>query len=81
VKREKLTVLIENGACSVVISLMLIVFLSSSTNAQQPPRKGCVAVSKQEYDSAKRQKLLYSQFSTYVRTGRLGRRYYWYCHS
>ncbi len=80
-KRGKLTALIENGACSAVISLMLIVFLSSSVNAQQPPRKGCVAVSKQEYDSAKRQKLLYSQFSMYVRTGRFGRRYYWYCHS
>ena len=61
--------------------LMLIVFLSSSGNAAQPPQEGCAPVSKQEYDAAKRQKLLRSRFSTYVRTGRLGRRSYWYCHT
>jgi hypothetical protein len=78
-KRKNLITLIGAGTCA--IGLMLIAFLSPSVNAEQPPRKGCVAVSKQEYDSANRQRLLRSQFSTYLRTGRLGRRYYWYCHS
>jgi hypothetical protein len=72
--------LIETGALSCAVGLMLIAFFSSSVNAEQPPGQ-CVSVSKQEYDSAKRQKLLRTRFSTYVRTGRLGRRSYWYCHS
>ena len=76
-KRKNLIALI--GACTCAIGLMLITFPSPSVNVEQPPREGCVAVSKQE--SANRQKLLHSQFSTYARTGRLGRRYYWYCHS
>jgi hypothetical protein len=45
-KRESLIALI--GACTCGIGLMLIAFPSPSVNAQQPPRKGCVAVSKQE---------------------------------
>ena len=69
------------GACICALGLMLTAFPFPSVKAEQPPRMGCVAVSKQEYDSAKRQKLLRSRFSTYVRTGRLGQRHYWYCHS
>jgi hypothetical protein len=80
-KRGNLIALIENGALSCAIGLMLIAFPSASVNAEQPPGKQCVSVSKQEYDSAKRQKLLRTRFSTYVRMGRLGRRSYWYCHS
>jgi hypothetical protein len=79
-KRGNLIAPIANGILSCAIGLMLIAFPSSG-NAEQPPDKQCVAVSKQEYDSAKRQKLLRTRFSTYVRTGRLGRRFYWYCHS
>lgn len=80
-KRRNLIALIENGSLSCAIGLMLIAFPSSSVNAEQPPGKQCVSVPKQEYDSAKRQKLLDTRFSTYVRTGRLGRRSYWYCRS
>ena len=79
---RKLIALIKNGANIVVIGLMLIAFPLSSANAKQlvqPPRKGCVAVDKREYQSAKRKNLLQTRFSTYVRTGWLGRRYYWYC--
>jgi hypothetical protein len=78
-KRKNLIALVSTCTCA--LGLMLIAFLAPSVNAKQPPREGCVAVSKQEYDSANRQKLLHSRFSTYARTGRLGRRYYWYCHS
>ncbi len=78
-KRQNLIALIGVWTCA--IGLMLIAFPSHSENAEQPPSEHCVAVSKQEYDSANSQKLLHTQFSTYVRTGQLGRRYYWYCHS
>ena len=79
-RRGKLITLIENGACTAVIGLMLIALPSSAVNAEQPPPKGCAPVSKSEYDSAKRQKLLRSMYGSYLRTGRLWRRYYWYCH-
>jgi hypothetical protein len=82
-KREELITLIENGVCTVVFGLMLTAFspsASSAVNAEQPPPKGCAPVSKSEYDSAKRQNLLRTRFTRYVRTGRLLKRYYWYCH-
>jgi hypothetical protein len=79
-KRREFIGLIENRTCTVVIGLMLIALPSSSVNAQQPPRKGCVAVSTIEYNSAKREKLLRNSNGTYVRTGRILRRYYWFCH-
>lgn len=63
------------------MGLMLVAFPDSSVNANQPPRKGCVSVVKQEYDSAKRQNLLQNRFSSYATTGQLGRRSYWYCRS
>ena len=73
-------VLFENSACTAMIGLMLIAFPSSSVNAEQPPRKGCVAVSKNEYGSAKKQKLLRSSmYGSYFRTGRIWQRRYWYC--
>jgi hypothetical protein len=77
-KRKNLIALIGAWICA--IGLMLTAFPSLSVNAQQPPSEGCVAVSKQEYDSAGRQMLLRTRFSTYARTGQLGRRSYWYCH-
>ncbi len=52
------------GVCTAAIAFMLIVFSSSSVNAQQTPRKGCVAVDKREYDAAKREKLLRDRYST-----------------
>ena len=78
-KRKNFIALIGVWTCA--IGLMLIAFPSQSENAEQPPSEQCVAVSKQEYDSADRQKLLHTRFSTYARTGQLGRRFYWYCHS
>ena len=79
-RRENLIALIENRACTAVIGLMLIAFPSSSVRAEQPPRKDCIAVSKIEYDSAKMKRLLRGRSGAYVRTGRIWRRFYWYCH-
>ena len=60
------------------IATSLIASSSSLVNAE-PPAKGCVAVSKDEYQGAYRKKLLLTRFGTYVRMGRLGRYSYWYC--
>lgn len=74
-------ILILVGASLCAAALMLFAPPSLSTETGRPPWNGCVAISKQEYDSAKKQNLLQTRFSTYVRTGRLARRFYWYCHS
>src|ERR1035441_2007329 len=74
-KRATLTAFTENGVFTAMIGLMLIVliglmlipFLSSPLNAEQPPPNGCLAVSKSEYDSARRQRLLHTRFTAYVR--------------
>jgi hypothetical protein len=59
--------------------LMLIACHSSPAGAEQAPPKTCAVISSQEYAAAKKQNLLRSQFGSYVRTGGLGRRQYWYC--
>ena len=46
----------------------------------QPPRPGCAAVDKREYDAARKRNLRQSRYGEYVRTGRVLRRQYWYCH-
>ncbi len=77
-KWQKFITLVESGASIAVIAVLVLAF-PSSADAEQPPRKGCYAVDKREYDSAKKKNLLHARFGTYVRTGRLWRRYYWYC--
>jgi hypothetical protein len=61
-----------------VIAIMFAA-LSSQANAVQPPSDQCRAVTKIEYDSAKKQFLLRNRFGAYVRTGRIWRWHYWYC--
>jgi len=83
-KRRRLVALFANAAYMAMIGLMLVALSSSSAtaksaNARQPPRKGCVSVTKGEYDGAKRQRLLRSRYGSYVRTGWLWQRRYWYC--
>ena len=69
----------KRPAAGVAIALVLGVFPCASANAAKPPYEGCVAVAKQEYDAAKKQHLLRTRFTQYVRTGLPGRRQYWYC--
>jgi len=78
---KKRIALIANRACTALIGLLLMACPSSSLNAQQPPwSEGCRPASKVEYNAAKRQYLLRNSFGgEYLRTGRLWRRYYWYC--
>ena len=49
--------------------------------AQQAAPARCSSVAKHEYDAAKKQNLLRTRFGGYLRTGRIGRRQYWYCHA
>jgi hypothetical protein len=64
----------------VLVGAMLIAFAPSAVKAQQlPPREGCRAVSKLEYDTAKREYVLISMGGRYVRTGYFWRRHYWWC--
>ncbi|HZP70805.1 MAG TPA: hypothetical protein VFB29_12745 [Pseudolabrys sp.] len=62
-----------------MIALLVTTLPVSPAQAAKPPYTGCVAVTKQEYDSAKRQHMLRTRFSQYLRTGLPGRRQYWYC--
>jgi hypothetical protein len=62
-----------------MVGLLLAVTPVSPAGAQQAPRKDCVAASKAEYDNARRKGLLRNRYGTYVRNGRIWRRYYWYC--
>jgi hypothetical protein len=78
-KQGKPVAPIQNGACTIMIGAMLIAFPNSTANAQQPPREACRPASKIEYNAAKRKFLLTTRFGMYVKTGRLWRRYYWYC--
>jgi len=63
--------------CAIMTTILAL--LSSPAAAVQPPSDQCRAVSKIEYDSAKKQFLLRNRFGTYVRTGHIWRRHYWYC--
>jgi hypothetical protein len=67
------------GAVSAIIALTI--GYPTHVKAQQPPRNGCVTVSKIEYDSAKKQYfLMRNNVGVYVRTGRFLKHLYWYCH-
>lgn len=63
--------------CAVMATILAL--LSTPARAVAPPSDQCRAVSKIEYDSAKKQFLLRNRFGTYVRTGQIWRRHYWYC--
>jgi hypothetical protein len=78
VKQDKLIILILSGACTVVIGLMLLTFLFSPAISKSPGKR-CVAISKGEYNGARRDKLLHARFGAYMEKGWFWRRSYWYC--
>jgi hypothetical protein len=79
-KQGKLVALIGEKACTAVMGLVLIALPTPRVNAQQPPGERCRPASKIEYNAAKKQFLLTNRFGgMYLRTGRIWRRYYWYC--
>jgi hypothetical protein len=60
-------------------ALIMVLSVSSSNAAIQPPNDRCRPASKLEYNSARKQYLLRSRFGIYMRTGWALRRHYWYC--
>ena len=69
------------GICIGSVGMAFSALPSRAVNVKRPSLDRCVAVSKQEYESAYRQNYLRTQFTEYARTGALGRHHYWYCHS
>jgi arylsulfatase A-like enzyme len=69
---------VASGAIAFLIGAVLLAPPASLANAQQPPQRSCVGVSKTEYDSAY-EALAYNRFGYYERTREWWRRYYWYC--
>ena len=61
------------------LALVLSALICTPASAAKPPYGNCIAVTKQEYESAKRQHMLRTRYTQYVRTGLPGRRQYWYC--
>jgi hypothetical protein len=78
VTQDKLNTLMLSGACGAVAGLLLLTW-PPSPEMSQPPAEGCVAISKGEYDGAKRDKLLREPFGAYVATGSLWHHAYWLC--
>lgn len=75
----KLGTCVKNYVAGGAIALVLSALSHAPARAAKPPYANCVAVTKQEYDAAKKQHLLRTRFTEYVRTGFPGRRQYWYC--
>jgi hypothetical protein len=69
----------KRSAAGGAIVLALSALSHAPASAAKPPYGNCVAVTKQEYDSAKKQHMLRTRYTEYVRTGLPGRRQYWYC--
>jgi hypothetical protein len=69
----------KRSAAGGAIALVLSALPLAAAGAAKPPYSGCVAVTKAEYDSAKKQHMLRTRYTEYVRTGLPGRRQYWYC--
>lgn len=76
--RRKFTTNAPSAAMLAAIGLMLAILPASAATAPQPPRPGCVAASKLEYQSAIKNRTR-GRFGEYVTTRKLLRRYYWYC--
>jgi hypothetical protein len=66
-------------AIAMVAGLVFGLLTGSSARAQQAPRANCVAVTKQEYNNARKAKLQQQRFGQYVRSGRVLKRFYWFC--
>ena len=63
-----------------MVSLMpLQPSVAAPKTAPKPPYDGCVAVTRQEYNAARKEHLLRTRFTQYMRTGLPARRQYWYC--
>jgi hypothetical protein len=71
---------IGQTSASVAVIATVSLFACSSVIAKPlPPKEGCRAVSRLEYNTAKKENVITSKGGRYVRTGPFWRRYYWHC--
>jgi hypothetical protein len=78
-KPERLSARLSAGCAIAALAAALIVLSPALAKAVEMPW-GCMAVTKAEYNAAKKKKLLHGRFGVYKRTGRIWRRSYWFCH-
>jgi len=69
----------QQAAVAALTGATVALLPCSPAFAQQAPRPNCVAVTKQEYDNARRNRLQRHRFGEYLRTGRVLKRAYWFC--
>jgi hypothetical protein len=70
----------RQSSVTVAVVIAASLLACASTIAKPlPPREGCRAVSKIEYNAAKREYLLRSRARVYIRTGPFWQRHYWHC--
>jgi hypothetical protein len=67
------------GGVLAAFILMLATLPAAGASAPPPPRPGCVAVSKLEYNSAAKSRAQQNRFGHYETTRKLLRRAYWFC--
>lgn len=77
-KPGKMSTRIAIGCRTAAIVVTLTAFFPSVARAEQI-LWGCMAVSKTEYNAAKRKKMLHGKLGNYRRTGHIWRRSYWLC--
>jgi NAD(P)-dependent dehydrogenase (short-subunit alcohol dehydrogenase family) len=70
---------LKNSMSVAVVITMSLLACASAIAKPIPPREGCRAVSKIEFNAAKREYLLNSRARVYIRTGPFWRRHYWHC--
>ena len=71
--------LLQRVAARIAVAVVSIVGASLTTQAQQPPKADCRAVSKLEYNTAKKENVIISKGGDTSEQDRSGERHYWHC--
>lgn len=77
-KAERLSARLSAGWATTVLAAVLVALSPALARTELTPW-GCMAVTKAEYDAAKKKKMLHGRFGDYKRTGHIWRRSYWFC--
>ena len=77
-RAEKLSARFSSGCAIAALAAALIALSPALAKTEEMPW-GCMAVTKAEYNAAKKQKILHGTFGVYKKTGRIWRRSYWFC--
>jgi hydroxyethylthiazole kinase-like sugar kinase family protein len=77
-KAEKHSAWLSAGCAIAALAAALIALSPALAKTEEMPW-GCMAVTKAEYNAAKKKNLLHGRFGVYKRTGHIWRRSYWFC--